>query len=127
MVIGLCDAVCHASRVYNLNRRREVGVLLEHTDEVTCMSFVGRSHLLSGSGDNSICVWRTSDWLCMHKLGGHKGSITSVAPHPSGKLAVSTAKDRHLILWDLVKGRMAFNTRLEEVGEKVLWSPDGEK
>jgi protein MAK11 len=113
--------------IYNLRRKREVGVLLEHTDEITCLAFVGKGFLLSGGADNTICIWRTSDWLCLHKLGGHKAAVTSVAPHPSGKLALSTGKDRTLRLWDLVKGRIAFITRLEEVGEKVFWSPNAEQ
>lgn len=114
-------------RIYNLRRKREIGVLLEHTDEITCLAFIGKGFLLSGGADSTICIWRTSDWLCLHKLGGHKAAVTSIAPHPTGKLALSTGKDRTLRLWDLVKGRIAFITRLDEVGEKVFWSPDAER
>jgi protein MAK11 len=55
--------------------------------------------------DNSICIWRTDDWMCVHILGGHKGSINSVSIHPSGKLAVSVAQDNTLKVWNLVQGK----------------------
>ena len=102
-------------------------IFVKTADEITCMSFVGRSHLLSGGGDATICIWRCSDWVCLHKLGGHKGPVTSIAPHPTGRLALSTSKDRTLRMWDLVKGRIAFITRLEDVGEKVFWSPTADR
>lgn len=92
-------------------------------DEVTCLAFVGKSHLLSGGADNTVCIWRVSDWVCLHKLGGHKGAVTSIAPHVTGRLALTTSLDGTLRLWDLVKGRIAYITRLGAVGEKVIWSP----
>ena len=91
--------------------------------EVTALEFVGTTHLLTGGADNTICIWRCADWLCLHKLGGHKGPIHSIAAHPSGRIALSTAQDRTLRLWDLVKGRMSFINRLASDGMKVLWSP----
>lgn len=59
-------------RVYNVNKRVEVGSLMEQTGAITALEFFGTSHMLSGSADNSICIWRTSDWNCLHILGGHK-------------------------------------------------------
>ncbi len=64
--------------------------------------------------------------MCVHKLGGHKGAVLSIAAHPSGRVALSTASDRTLRLWDLVKGRMSFINRLEADGTKVLWSPSAD-
>lgn len=45
---------------------------MEQHGAITSLEFFGQSHLLSGSADNSICIWRTSDWNCLHILGGHK-------------------------------------------------------
>ena len=84
-------------------------------------------------------------------LSGHKEAITSVAIHPSGKLALSVSKDNTLKLWNLVQGTMqyyiftqsrlpltsrvivmrspgrcSFTRRLRGAAEKVLWSPSGE-
>lgn len=77
--------------------------------------------------DNSICIWRTHDWMCVHILGGHKGSINSVSIHPSGKLAVSVAQDNTLTVWNLVQGRIAFTRRLKGSANLVKWlKPTGD-
>lgn len=39
---------------------------------VTCVSFAGDGHMLTGGEDGVVCIWRMHDWLCLHKLGGHK-------------------------------------------------------
>jgi len=113
-------------RMYDLRKRAEVGELLHHKGTITALGFVGSSHLLSGSEDGLVCIWRVYDWSLLHILGGHKGAVTAVALHPSGKLALSTGRDRSLRLWDLVKGRCAYITKLEAVAECVKWSEDGE-
>jgi protein MAK11 len=61
-----------AIRIYNVDKRVEVGSLMEQHGAITSLEFFGQSHVLSGSADNSICIWRTSDWNCLHILGGHK-------------------------------------------------------
>ncbi len=113
-------------RIYDLRKRAEAGELLHHKGTITALGFVGSSHLLSGSEDGMVCIWRVYDWSLLHILGGHKGAVTAVALHPSGKLALSTGRDRSLRLWDLVKGRCAYITKLEVVAESVKWSEDGE-
>ena len=60
------------SRIYNVDKRVEVGSLMEQHGATTSLEFFGQSHVLSGSADHSICIWRTSDWNCVHILGGHK-------------------------------------------------------
>lgn len=59
-------------RVFNLRRHKEVGSLLEHKAAVTALDFFRGSHLLSGDQSGSVCVWRTSDWLCLDHMRGHK-------------------------------------------------------
>lgn len=55
----------------------------------------------------------------------HQAGVNDVSIHPSGKLALSVAKDRKLITWNLVKGRTAYITNLHEVADLVQWSPAG--
>jgi len=56
---------------------------------------------------------------------GHKGRVNAVAPHSSGRVALSVGRDQTLRLWDLTKGRQAFVQKLP-AGEarSVLWSQD---
>ncbi|TDH70474.1 hypothetical protein CCR75_000353 [Bremia lactucae] len=112
-------------KIYNVDKRVEVGSLMEQHGAITSLEFFGQSHVLSGSADYSICIWRTSDWNCLHILGGHKGEINSIAVHPSGKMCLSVARDRTLRMWNLVKGRIAFIRRLEKEAELVMFSQTG--
>lgn len=55
---------------------------------VTCMEFYKSTHLLTGSEDHTVCIWRVHDWALLHMLGGHKAAVTSLRyappPHPLG-------------------------------------------
>ena len=113
-------------RVYNLNKKREVGELVQHTGGITSLQFVGSKYLLSASEDKTVRIWRVKDWACLHVLGGHKDGITSLAVHPSGRLALSTSKDKTMRLWNLLEGRNAYISRMKTVPEKVVWSPSAE-
>ena len=111
-------------RIYNVKSFRQTGeVAMKGT--ITSVAFCGETHVLVGSGDGTISAFRLSDFECVHIFGGHKASVRSVACHPSGKLALSTAADRTLRLWDLTAGRSAFITRTKGVADKVNWAPDG--
>ncbi|CAH0482019.1 unnamed protein product [Peronospora belbahrii] len=112
-------------KIYNVEKRVEVGSLIEQHGAITSLEIFGQSHVLSGSADNSICIWRTSDWNCLHILGGHKGEINAIAVHPSGKMCFSVARDCTLRMWNLVKGRISFIRRLEKEAELVMISQKG--
>lgn len=45
-------------------------------------------------------------------LLGHRGGVIDFSVHPSGKVALSVGKDKSMKMWDLVKGKSAFKTRL---------------
>ncbi|OQR94892.1 p21-activated protein kinase-interacting protein [Achlya hypogyna] len=114
-------------KIYNVKRKVEVGILMQHKGAVTCLEYYGKSHVLSGSADNTICIWRTSDWNCVHILGGHKAPVNSIAVHPSGKLAFSVSRDKTLRMWNLVKGRSAYIRRLDQEASEVFLSGDGNR
>ncbi|ETV89643.1 hypothetical protein, variant 4 [Aphanomyces astaci] len=114
-------------KIYNVKKKVEVGILMQHKGAITCLEYYGKSHVLSGSADNTICIWRTSDWNCIHILGGHQGPVNSIAVHPSGKLAFSVSKDKTLRMWNLVKGRSAYIRRLDQEATCVFLSQDGNR
>lgn len=123
-------------QTYDLAKRkvsdRMMGV---HHDEVTALSFSqsrgGQTFLLSGDREGRIYVWQISpsgsDCRIIHELKGHKqdSPVTSISVHPSGKIALSTAKDSSLRMWDLSTGKAAPRTKLQDFGELglVCWSP----
>ena len=116
-------------KLYNLRTRKERGELTMHKGSVTALAFYKNSHLLSASSDGTVCIWRTTDWVCLHVLGGHKAAVTTLAIHPSGRMAMSGSRDRTLRLWNLVEGRCGYITKptfpkSAEI-EKIDWSPSG--
>ncbi|XP_043229026.1 p21-activated protein kinase-interacting protein 1-like isoform X2 [Amphibalanus amphitrite] len=112
-------------KLYDMRRRVESGQLMDHQGTITCLEFHGRHHLLSGSEDGRVAVVRTDNWQCEKYLGRHKGGVTALAVHPTGRLALTAGKDGKLLTWDLVRGRVAFRTNIKAAAEFVLWSPDG--
>ena len=123
MVCGGMDERIH---IFNVQENRAIGELSSHSGAVSSLAFVGDTHLLSGSEDSTICIWRVHDWQCLHILGGHKSGVNSIAVHPSGKIALSASKDNTLKTWNLIHGRCAFTRRLRGPADKVLWHSAGE-
>ncbi|CAG8808042.1 11563_t:CDS:1, partial [Racocetra fulgida] len=56
--------------------------------------FYNKTHMISGSEDGTVCIWRTKDWESLKVLKGHKGRVNSVDIHPSGKIALSVSSDK---------------------------------
>jgi len=120
---GSNDETIH---VYNANTGRDVGSLMSHGGSVISLQFHGAKYLISGSEDNNVVVWKTKPkYEVLKTLRGHKGPVESVAMHPSGKIALSTGKDRTLKTWNLIKGRSAYVTNIKQEGSLVRWSPSG--
>jgi len=119
---GSSDETIH---VYNANTRKDVGTLMSHNGSVNDLQFHGAKFLFSASEDANVVVWKTRPWEVLKTLRGHKGSVESLAVHPSGKIALSTGKDRSLKTWNLIKGRSAYVTNIKHEGSRVQWSPSG--
>uniref|UniRef100_A0A673M6W6 Guanine nucleotide-binding protein G(olf) subunit alpha n=1 Tax=Sinocyclocheilus rhinocerous TaxID=307959 RepID=A0A673M6W6_9TELE len=114
-------------QLYDMSKKTEHGALLHHDGTISCLEFYGTSHLLSGGQDGLICVWSTKKWECLKSIKAHKGHVTSLSVHPSGKLALSVGTDKTLRTWNLIEGRSAFIKNIKRNAEIVLWSPDGEQ
>ncbi len=51
------------------------------------------SLLLSGSHDQTVRVWRTSDWHCLRVLKGHGGGVRALVVAPDARTLYSAAAD----------------------------------
>lgn len=103
----------------------------------TCSAFAPprtapSTHCLLGFSGGKLVVYKKGDWSVQHVLPGHEGGVTSVAVHPTGKLALTGGKvDGKLKLWDLTRGRLAYTTKLpstskqHEPVDSLEWSIDG--
>ncbi|KAJ2682612.1 Protein mak11, partial [Coemansia spiralis] len=112
-------------KVYDLKKRVELGSLHEHKGSITALQFHGHTHLLTASEDGAICVFRTKDWEPLKVLRGHRSPVSSIAIHPTGKLALSVSRDRTIVIWNLLTGQRASRTKTPQAGELVAWSPSG--
>lgn len=114
-------------RIYDLQKRKELGTLLHHDGNITRLEFFDNKWLLSASDDGKICIWRTRDWEVLGELKGHKaGGINDLAIHPSGRIAISAGNDHTLRLWNLMTARKASVLKLgRDIAMKCRWSTDG--
>lgn len=94
-------------KIWDLSRRKEVGLLVGHEAAATCIRFLGEANkfLLSASEDGTLKMFRTKDWALLRSFKGHKARVNSVDVHPAGRIALSVSADRTLRFWDLVASR----------------------
>jgi protein MAK11 len=129
-----CSAAADESiQVYDLNTRKVIDRMSGvHEDDVTAVAFAkdkdGDLFLITGDLQGKLYVWAMKDRKVIHELKGHKqtSAVTSIAVHPSGRVALTTARDNSLRMWDLVNAKPAPRIKLDDF--KVLtcacWSPD---
>ena len=96
------------------------------------------THCIIGFTSGKLCIYKKRDWSVQHVLAGHEGGVSSLAVHPTGKLALSAGvADGKLKLWDLTKGRLAFVNKIKPSSQlggtarydpvsSIVWSKDGE-
>lgn len=129
-------------RIYDLQKRKELGTLLSHQGTVTALKFSKETveskeplksgkWLLSGSDDGKIIIWRTKDWETFGTLKGHQGKINDLDIHPSGRVAISVGVDKTVRLWNLLTAKKAAALKIKgrdhlgQSGESVRWTLSG--
>ena len=136
--------------IFNLIRHVQSGELRSAADlgTPTCSSFAPpptspspATHALVGMSSGKIVLYKKRDWSVQHVLSGHDGEhggVNCLAVHPTGKMALSGGRsDGKIILWDLMKGRLAFVHKLPPApgsrGRRkatltdLAWSADGQR
>jgi len=63
-------------------------------------------YVITGSSDNTIIIWKTSDATVVRKLEGHIDTVTSVAVNKNkyNREIVSGSNDRTVLTWDFDTG-----------------------
>ncbi|QLG74698.1 hypothetical protein HG535_0H00230 [Zygotorulaspora mrakii] len=127
-------------RIYDLQKRKELGTLLAHQGSITCLKFskakipskeenvdekkISNKWLLSASEDNKIIIWRVKDWENFGTLKGHTARINDLDVHPSNRVAVSVSEDHTIRLWNLMTVKKAAVLKLRgysQNGQFVRW------
>jgi len=128
--------------VFSLSKHVQSGELKTPSDlgTPTCSCFAPPltafpTHALIGMSSGKIIIYKRKDWTVQHILSGHDDrGITCLTVHPTGKLALSGGKDGKIVLWDLVKGKLAFVYKIPNPAKGVhstvndiIWSDDGRR
>ena len=104
-------------RVSGLHFAFQKRLLEGHTSEVysVAVSPDGR-HIVSGSCDSTLRVWKLGTGRCLNTLKGHTDWVHSVAVSPDGRHIVSGSKDHTLRVWELGTGRCLLPCRGTRMG-----------
>lgn len=133
--------------VFNLQKHNQTGELKTPNDlgSPLCCSFAPPSssstspstHALVGLTSGKVVLYKKRDWSVQHVLSGHDdGGVQCLAVHPTGRMALTGGRDGKIILWDLMKGRLAFVHKLPSRGKgkgrketvnHIIWSDDGNR
>lgn len=133
--------------IFNLQKHTQAGELKTPNDlgSPLCCSFAPPSqcasvapptHALVGLTSGKIVLYKKKDWSVQHVLSGHdEGGVQCLAVHPTGRLALSGGRDGKIVLWDLMKGRLAFVYKISSTKKKkqkeavnhIVWSGDGNR
>ena len=128
-------------RIYDLQKRKELGTLLAHQGSITNLKFSksktengdgegsNNKWLLSASEDNKIIIWRVKDWENFGTLKGHIARINDVDIHPSNRVAISVSEDHSIRLWNLMTVKKAAVLKLRNYsqnGQFVRWIGNGD-
>lgn len=120
--------------IYDMKERKQSQILQHHEGTVNDVQFTpDGSHLLSIGSDGKFVATRLGSWMIDGNWKkAHDGtSVTHLACHPSGKMALTLGSDLILRTWNLVKGTVLYKTNLR--GKKTLghtpdcivWSTEG--
>ncbi|GKT36874.1 hypothetical protein ADUPG1_009764 [Aduncisulcus paluster] len=109
--------------LYNVSYSKSYGVV-DQGDYVTSIEFIPskQSYFLTGCEDGNIRLYRTKDFTPMLVMKGHRAPVTGLSAHPSGRMALSTGKDKRLRLWNLMSGKQEIQTLLEEECFFLSWN-----
>lgn len=93
--------------MFNLRTKKAVGELsgAQITGTVSCLAQT-KEHVLSGSEDGEIVIWRLKDLEALHTLSVRNVSpLICLAMHPSERMCLALHKNQVLRLWSLLDAR----------------------
>ncbi|KAJ6535020.1 WD40-repeat-containing domain protein [Mycena capillaripes] len=84
-------------------------------------------HAISGSDDNTVCIWEVATGQQLQQLDGHQARVNSVGFSPDGLHIISGSDDCTVRIWEVTTGQQLqrFNGHKDRV-TSVEFSPDGQ-
>jgi protein MAK11 len=111
--------------VFDLAKVADLGQLFPESVGISAVAMYGGSHLITGSDDGRLAIFRTSDWEPLTSMPAHPQGVAGLAIHPSGRLALSVGKEPQLYTWNLMRAKCVLKRPLDAPASAVRWSPAG--
>jgi hypothetical protein len=110
-------------KIWDAATGEEIETLDAHGEPVTCLAYDQNGHLISGSWDDTLRVWREGEDLT---LRGHEADVTALAVR--GEKIVSASEDKTLKIWNAATGKLEETLRGHADAIRcVAISPDGKR
>jgi WD40 repeat protein len=105
----------------------KLSLLQGHSKSALSVAYSPDGKLMaSGSLDETILVWNTSNYKPVDTLKGHGGNIFCVTFSPDGKYLASASNDNTVRLWEVSSGKLLRTFRGHTAGVfSVAFSADG--
>ncbi|KZS92015.1 WD40 repeat-like protein [Sistotremastrum niveocremeum HHB9708] len=103
------------------------GILTDHSSDVRSVAFsLDGSQIVSGSYDETVCIWSAATGVQLQILEGHTDWVKSVAFSPDGSQVVSGSDDKTVRIWNATTGAQlqTLEGHTDWVNS-VAFSPDG--
>ena len=113
--------------LYDTKTYQETDLIIEHTDQLTCLAFNSDGTVLAaGTYNGPIHLWNVVTGEEKKTLTGDRGRITTVVFSPDGNTLASNSTGDTVRLWDVTTGeekkRLTGHTYS---GRSIAFSPDG--
>ena len=109
------DEIIH---MYNIKEKLSEGDLMTYSGSVNDIK-IHDNYLIVAGENNTIPIWRMTDFNNIIELKGHKKAINSIDIHSSGGFLVSGGRDNLVIIFDLLTGRKIEKFEFDYILNKV--------
>lgn len=116
------DEIIH---IFDMNKKEDKGMVVTYSGSICNLKIV-KNFLFASGDEQTISIWRMSDFNLVHNLKGHKSAVTAFEIHRSARFGISTARDSSLIVWNLVTGIkiLKYNFKNNLVCNKIILVKD---
>ena len=109
------DEIIH---MFDVTKKVSEGDLMTYSGTINDIK-INKNYLIVAGENNTIPIWRMSDFNNIIELKGHKKAINSIDIHSSGGILVSASRDKCVIIFDLLTGRKIEKIEFDYICNKV--------
>jgi WD40 repeat protein len=104
--------------MFDVTKKVSEGDLMTYSGSINDIK-INKNYLIVAGENNTIPIWRMSDFNNIIELKGHKKAINSIDIHSSGGILMSASRDKCVIIFDLLTGRKIEKIEFDYICNKV--------